>query len=112
MVSTIHRTDYSPSSSSIGIDESSIKATMHSHPGEPNDIASERFSMGDNGINRGPFLGGTDWAQSINRYNSNGKTETYPSYVYFPISTRFYHVSPWGPKQNTGFKKSFEIILK
>jgi RHS repeat-associated protein len=108
MVSTLHRTDYSPSSKYLGINESNIKASMHSHPGEPNNISDERFSMGDNGMLRGPFLGNTDWALSITRYNNNGKKEPYPSYVYFPISTRVYHVSPWGPKQSTNYKNSFK----
>lgn len=96
MVSTLHRTDYSPSSRDIGLSESSIKAFMHSHPGEPNDISSERFSMGDNGITKGAFIGNSDYSYAIWRFYNNNNKEPYPSFNYFPVSGRKYQITPYG----------------
>jgi RHS repeat-associated protein len=96
MVSTIHEKGWSPSSTLIGLSQSSIEAFMHSHPGSDIDIPSEKYSMGDDGSTLGAFRGDSDYSYAIYRYYGNNNKEPYPSYNYFPKSGRKYHVSPFG----------------
>lgn len=91
-IATMHDEDHSPSYATFGIPISTMRASVHSHPGVKTTVKAERSSIGYTSDGSG---GGTsDWQKSIRRYNKYGK-DPYSNYVYFPESGNFYRVTPW-----------------
>jgi RHS repeat-associated protein len=99
MIATWHSPDWSPGSALLGITESSVRSSIHSHPGIATNNKSESQSMGS--VIEGKADG--DLARSNQRYVNNGMKEPYPSYVYFPNSGNTWKS---GPGANIKLKKS------
>jgi RHS repeat-associated protein len=86
-ISTYRIFDRSPGLHKLGIQETSVLSSYHSHPGNNPELESMGW---DNGK-----VGGGDWRQAVDRYYNNGNKETYPMKVYFPSTGNLYHVSPY-----------------
>ena len=69
-------------------------ASIHSHPDEPNSIDAERYSMS------------YDYYNVIDEVNKYGR-QVRLNYVYFPNSTRLYHVEPSGVRYIHSIKKNY-----
>lgn len=87
--------------------ETTPQASVHSHPGIRSAIGEELFSMGND---NGNVVYGSDWNRVIRDVNSNG-TQMRKNYVYFPISSRLYHVGYHGPSyiRNINNYKKFYV---
>ncbi|MHC1707097.1 MAG: RHS repeat-associated core domain-containing protein [Bacteroidales bacterium] len=101
MISTLHNDRFAPSFSRLGLSESSILITMHSHPGANDEIQSMGF------VDYDGFVHG-DFKESYSRTKNNGGKEPFPSYIFFP-STK--HIGKAGPYKNSLLKTSLEQIF-
>lgn len=90
-IGTKHDANTSGSWGDYGLDKPQV--SMHSHPGVNSSKSQELDSMGyHDGV---PGIG--DWTGVITDVRANGK-QTRMNYVYFPNSTRLYHVEYYGPR--------------
>ena len=90
-IGTKHDANTSGSWGDYGLDKPQV--SMHSHPGVNGSKSQELDSMGyHDGV---PGIG--DWTGVITDVRANGK-QTRMNYVYFPNSTRLYHVEYYGPR--------------
>jgi len=69
-------------------------SSIHSHPDEPSDIDSERYSM---------FYDYNNVTDEVNKYGRQVRL----NYVYFPNSTRLYHVEPSGVRYIHSINKNY-----
>ena len=94
---TKHLSENAGSWSDYGL-EKAPSLSVHSHPGNNIDMGAEERSMGyvRTGTNTARMWEPSDWFNVRNDVNTNGKQTRY-DYVYFPNSTRLYHVNYNGP---------------